>query len=257
MTRGAILSLLCLLAGPLAAQGAGPSEFRIDGHIDAAMAARFHDAIAHGVQIARVNSTGGDQLPALALAHDIGQAHAALIVDGLCGGPCANYLFIAAAKRTVLPGGLVIFSGSASSALAMVPANRSATVGADYATAALQEKELIAAAKASPSLLLEPQLQLRTSCYSLNSRDASGRSYVNYRADFIGWVPSRAYLARAGVRAEGFWPSDAGQFQTTLQKTFPGGARGNIASFGPQVPSSVPSLLAKLKAIPSCDTASR
>ena len=257
MTRGLVLSLLWFLFGALAAQGAGPTEFRIDGHIDAAMAGRLHDAIARGTRTVRVNSTGGDQLAALALAHDVGQAHAALIVDGLCGGPCANYLFVAAAKRTVLPGGLVIFSGTASSALAMVPSDRAAGIGSDYASAASRERDLVAIAKANPALLLEPQLQLRTSCYSLNSRDASGKSYVNYRADFIGWVPSRSYLARAGIRVDGFWPSDPGQFQAALKKAFPGGARGNIASFGPQTPSKLSSLQAELKAVATCDAGRR
>jgi len=135
----------------------------------------------------------------------------------------------------------------------MVPRDKTGLLNAGYVLASTQEKTLIAEAGMSPAILLEPQRQLRTSCYSLTSKDAAGKSYVNYRADFIGWMPSRTYLAHAGLRVEGFWPADPAQFQATLQSAFPGGARGAIASFGPSSPGSEASLMAALGAVRPCD----
>lgn len=249
-----ILAILFGLSGMAHAAAADQAELRIDGHITAAIATKIHAALARGPHIVHVTSTGGDQLASLALARDIHSVHATLIVDGICGGPCANYLFPAAAKRSVSPGGLVIFSGTATAALAMVPPDKANTVGDGYAKAAREEKALFGEAGLDPALLLEPQLRLHPICYSLTSKDAAGKSYINYRAEFIGWVPSRAYLARAGVRTEGFWPANPGQFQTALQKAFPGGVRGAIASFGPSRPGRAASLQAALKAVRACDT---
>ena len=253
LIRTAVLSLLTGLAAACGAQAADTVALRIDGHIDAAIAGRIGDALGHGGHAIRVTSAGGDPLPALALAQEMRRSHAALIVDGVCAGPCANYLFFAAAKRTVLPGGLVIFSGTATSALAMVPPAVGNVLAANYAPTASREKTLFSEAGIDQALLLEPQLRLETHCYSLTSRDASGKSYVNYRSDFLGWVPSRAYLAKAGIHADGFWPATAAQFQAAFKSAFPGGARGNIATFGPAGPSSAALLLARLKAVPQCD----
>lgn len=252
MKRIALAILVCLASRAWAQDG---SELRINGHINAALTAQMHTALAHGRHVIRISSSGGDQLPALALARDMRRAHASLIVDGICGGPCANYLFLAAARRSVMPGSLVIFSGTAASALAMVPPDKAVLVGGDYAKAAAEENALMAEAGVNAALLMEPQLQLRTSCYSLTSKDAAGKAYINYRADFIGWVPSRAYLARAHVPVEGFWPANPAQFQSAFQHAFGGGARGNIASFGPVSPGKPASLMAALKSVRPCDAA--
>ena len=253
MNRIVFLILFCL-ASKAWADG---EELRINGHVNAAMAAAMHTALAHGPRVIRVTSSGGDQLAALALARDIRHARASLIVDGICGGPCANYLFPAAARRSVMPGSLVIFSGTANSALAMVPADKAGQVGGDYAKAAAEEKTLMGEVGVNPALLLEPQLQLHTSCYSLTSKDAAGKAYINYRADFIGWVPSRVYLARAGLRLEGFWPANPAQFQAAFQNVFAGGARGAVASFGPEGSGKPASLLAALKSVRPCDASGR
>jgi hypothetical protein len=246
-----VLALLFSLAG--VARAADQTELRIEGHITAAVAAKIHEALAQGSRVIRITSTGGDPLASLALARDIRLAHASLIVDGICGGPCANYLFPAAAKRSVLPGGLVIFSNTATAALAMVPPDKAKMVGSNYTRTAAEEAIFFKEASLNPALLLEPMLRLHPTCYSLTSKDTAGKSYINYRADFIGWVPSRAYLARVGVRSEGFWPATPSQFQAALGQVFPGGARGAIANSGPSRPGKAQSLLAALEAVRACD----
>jgi hypothetical protein len=136
----------------------------------------------------------------------------------------------------------------------MAPPARVKELSGDYTRTAQAEKQLLTDAHVNAALLLEPQLQLQTECYSLTSRDRAGKSYINYNASFIGWVPSRAYLARAGVPVRGFWPDTVGQFEATLQNAFPGGARGKIAYAGVNAPSAIATLLARLKAIKECDT---
>jgi hypothetical protein len=241
--------LLAVLPAPPAA--AAPSgDIVLSGHIGAAMAARAHAVFRDGKpHTVRVNSSGGEELPALAIARDMADHHASLIVEGVCAGPCANYLFPAAARRTILPGALVIFSTTATSRLAMVPPRRRGEIRPDYRQAAALEKAL----PGSPALLLEPQLRMGTQCYSLTSRDGSGRAYINYRAGFVGWVPSRAYLEKAGLGMSGFWPRSAGAFQTALKKAFPGGLRGEIRFAGTSAPATAKKLAAELAAIPECD----
>jgi hypothetical protein len=260
MTRNsAILSFFCIAiavfdAATSLAQSVGATEVPLNGHINADMAARLHAVLNDGKShVLRVNSSGGEDAPTLALAEDIRRNHVPVIVDGLCAGPCASYLFIAASRRTVQSGALVIFAASTTSRLAMVPPARAKEVGGDYTRIAQAEKQFLIDAHANAALLLEPQLQLQTQCYSLTSRDRGGKAYVNYKAGFIGWVPSRTYLARAGVPVHGFWPDTVGQFQTTLKNAFPGGVRGNIAYAGVTAPSATATLLARLKAVKECD----
>src|SRR6185312_10200335 len=125
---------------PAAAQD---DSIALTGHINAAMAARVHGALQNGkLHTIRVDSSGGEDLPALAIARDMAQSRAALTVAGVCAGPCANYRFLAANRRTLLPGALVIFSATATSRLAMVPPGRRNEVRPAYAEAASQEKQL-------------------------------------------------------------------------------------------------------------------
>lgn len=246
--RGLLFLFLIIAATPTLAD-----DITINGHIDAAMAARLHAMLAKGKpHTLHVNSSGGDDLPALALAADIRHAHAGLVVEGLCAGPCANDLFIAAAERTVAPGGLVIFAASAASRLAMVPTGRVKEVISGYVEATQKEKQLFAQAHADPALLFEPQLALQTSCYSLTSRNPAGQAYINYQAQFVGWIPARAFLTRAGVKVSGFWPASEAQFQIALKNAFPGGARGAIAFAGTDRPLPQAGLLARLSATREC-----
>jgi hypothetical protein len=240
--------LLAALATPALAD-----DITVSGHIDAAMAAKLHGVLADGkTHTVHVNSSGGDDLAALTLAEDIRRTHAALVVDGLCAGPCANDLFVAAAERTVMPGGLVIFAASATSRLAMVPQARTKEVAPNYPQAAQQEKQLFATAHVDPALLFEPQIKLETSCWSLTSRNPAGQAYINYQSQFVGWIPSRAYLARAGLNVAGFWPANYAQFESALKNAFPGGARGAIAYSGTEKPTAPSALLARLAVIKEC-----
>lgn len=252
---GLCIAILTCTGAPIFAQTSAGTDIPLSGHISADMANRFHTAIKDGKpHTIRINSSGGEDAPALAIAADIVRSHSNLVVDGLCAGPCANYLFMAAAQRSVQSGALVIFTASASSRLAMVPAERRKEVSGNYENAARQEKQLLQDRRANAALLLEPQLGLGTSCYSLTSRDTAGKAYINYQASHIGWTPSRAWLTRAGNGITGFWPTTDAQFQAVLQKAIPGGARGSVIYSAAKAPAAEAVLLKRLGAIPECDT---
>lgn len=246
---------LCAVA-PLSAQTQITSEeIPLSGHIGADMAARLHAALSDGKpHVVRITSSGGDDGPALAIAADLIRTRSSLVVDGVCAGPCANYLFIAAARRTVKPDALVIFTASAISRLAMVPPDRRRELSGIYENAAQQEKQLLQDRHVGAALLLEPQLGLGTTCYSLTSRDTVGKAYINYQAQFVGWSPSRAWLTSAGVNVSGFWPDTDARFRAALQKAIPGGARGGVVHSSIKTPGAETALLKRLRSIPECDT---
>lgn len=259
MTNGALpglcAAMLLSAAVPLWAQTPMSGEIPLSGHISAQMAGRFHAALNDGKpHVVRITSSGGDDGPALAIATDLVRTRSSLVVDGICAGPCANYLFIAAARRTVKPDALVIFTASATSRLAMVPPGRRKELSGIYENAARQEKQLLQDRHADAALLLEPQLGLGTACYSLTSRDTAGKAYINYQAQFVGWTPSRAWLTSAGVNVTGFWPDTDARFQAALQKAIPGGARGGVVHSSTKTPGTETALLKRLRAMPECDT---
>lgn len=248
-----VTAVLCATA-PLSTQAsAGAAEIPLSGHISADMANRFHAALADGKpHVVRVTSSGGEDAPTLAIAADIARTRSSLVVEGICAGPCANYLFLAAARRTVQPDAPVIFTASASSRLEMVPDARRREVLGLYENNAQQEKKLLQDRHANAALLLEPQLGLVTSCYSLTSHDTAGKAYINYQARYIGWTPSRAWLTRAGFNVSGFWPKTDAQLQAALQKAIPGGARGGVSYSTAKAPATEAVSLDRLRAIPEC-----
>lgn len=254
LCAGLCIAVLACTGAPLWAQApASSADFPISGHINTDMANRVHAALKDGKpHPARVNSSGGEDGPALAIAADIARTHSTLVVEGICAGPCANYLFMAASRRTVQPGALVIFTASASSRLAMVPEARRNEVLSVYENNARQEIQLLQDRRVNAALLLEPQLSLGTRCYSLTSRDTTGKAYINYQAQFVGWTPSRAWLTSAGVGVTGFWPQTDAQFQAALQKAIPGGARGGVIYSAAKSPAPEAALLRRLTAIPEC-----
>ena len=83
------------------------------GTIDAKMGGMFKQALAAYPQIdtVRIDSYGGNIEVAMDMAGLIRQRKMRMVVDGRCLSACANYLFPAAAKKTVLPGSVVAIHG--------------------------------------------------------------------------------------------------------------------------------------------------
>jgi hypothetical protein len=154
LRAGLCIAVLACTGAPLSAQApASNADIPISGHISTDMANRVHAALKDDKpHTVRVNSSGGEDAPALAIAADIARTHSTLVAEGICAGPCANYLFMAASRRTVQPDALVIFTASASSRLAMVPQARRKEVSSLYENTARQERQLLRDRHASAAL---------------------------------------------------------------------------------------------------------
>jgi predicted lipoprotein with Yx(FWY)xxD motif len=62
-------------------------------------AGQFASTLASGADTVRVTVTGGDLASGLAIGRTIHDRKLALLIDGACAGPCADYWFPAAASR--------------------------------------------------------------------------------------------------------------------------------------------------------------
>lgn len=79
------------------------------GDIGVASLASFRALVKENPKVTRVyiDSTGGQLLSALEMARIIYERNLALVVDGRCFSACANLIFVAARRKTVLPGSMV------------------------------------------------------------------------------------------------------------------------------------------------------
>jgi hypothetical protein len=117
------LSLLCIAsagaASPVADRARGSAGWsrvddhtlRFEGRTEQPQIARFEALFGPAIDRIIVNSAGGPVGGALPIALRLQERRVDLIVDGLCASSCANYFFVAARRKTVLPGSLVLFHG--------------------------------------------------------------------------------------------------------------------------------------------------
>jgi len=87
-------------------------DWLLRGHIsvEAAKALEQRLAQAPPPRLLRVNSYGGDERAAILIAEQIAKHRLPVVVDGVCGSACANYLLPAAPGVTV--DGIVLMHGS-------------------------------------------------------------------------------------------------------------------------------------------------
>ena len=85
---------------------------RISGLIRPGDAAALERHLTDKVQRVVINSAGGEAETALAMAGMVEARRLSIVVDGVCASSCANYLFAAAAHRTIFPGALVLWHGA-------------------------------------------------------------------------------------------------------------------------------------------------
>lgn len=98
--------------GPFRIDTVGPATLRVSGLIRPGDAAVLERYLTREVRRVIVNSAGGEAATALAMAGMVEARGLSIIVDGVCASSCANYLFAAAAQRTVQPGALVLWHGA-------------------------------------------------------------------------------------------------------------------------------------------------
>ena len=81
------------------------------GQTDQAMLKALISTDPKASDVLVVTSTGGDVSAALKMAERIHTLRSSLVVSGLCLSSCANYLFLSAKEKVVLPGAVVGFHG--------------------------------------------------------------------------------------------------------------------------------------------------
>jgi hypothetical protein len=88
---------------------------RIFGDIEPGDDAKFLALWGRGFSQLRVQSVGGDVQAALAIGEAIAKVQPLIVVDGLCMGTCASFIFLASPAHHVLREGLVCFEGAPAS----------------------------------------------------------------------------------------------------------------------------------------------
>lgn len=60
----------------------------------------------------RIDSGGGDAVPALEIGKLVRARGLHVVVEGRCNSACANYIFVPASRRTISPGAMVVWHNS-------------------------------------------------------------------------------------------------------------------------------------------------
>jgi hypothetical protein len=97
--------------------------WQLSGTINQGHFEEFSARLGSSARILVVNSGGGDTTETRKIARLIRERSLDIVVDGICASSCANYLFIAARNKTVLPESLVAFHGGDSYAISSMPEN--------------------------------------------------------------------------------------------------------------------------------------
>ena len=208
-----LVACVALLAGSAFAQSLGdrrrePDVLRWNGPVNAKMVEVLRDAPA-SIRTLNITSLGGEFDAAIAVARLIRERELKVVVSGACLSVCAHYLFASAVAREVLPHTIVGFHNTPSSAFWMMQAVPAAA--AKFESRMRLEDGLYESWKIDHTLLLRPQLAIRTSCYSVDLTDDSTIRSLQFKSPFSVWVPSKGFMARAGITFDGYWPIVPGQ----------------------------------------------
>lgn len=84
---------------------------RFDGRIDLASANLITNALRSGTTTILINSEGGDAKAGLLIGKEMLKHPVTVIVNKYCFSSCANYLFLSAHRKALLPGAVLGFHG--------------------------------------------------------------------------------------------------------------------------------------------------
>lgn len=205
------------------------------GTIDSNMGGMFSQALANYPQIdtVQIDSYGGNIEVAMNMAGLIRQRKMRMVVDGRCLSACANYLFPAAAKKTVLPGSVVAIHGLSWSYL---EGNAAKEVSKSQALELFRSSAHASDKQTFDRLMVRETEFHRELGLNAGHQEAFGR-YLAHRRQVLGtdvieakqhapgcppfqmWAMSKAQWEAAGVLGiEQFWyPSSAEQREQLLR----------------------------------------
>lgn len=206
---GAVGSLWGEATGPFRIDSVDAATLRISGLIRPGDAALLERHLTDNIRRVVVNSAGGEAATALAMAGMVETRRLSIVVDGVCASSCANYLFAAAAQRTISAGALVLWHGApdSSSRSDMHAQLRTAMTGAGAspaevkATIAREDARLDGWIAAQDALYARQGLSVSV-LYRLND-PVLGRPVPRHVPDVAG-ATDMLHLSNAALHCAGF-----------------------------------------------------
>jgi hypothetical protein len=102
------------MSAPFSLEALSESTLRFTGPISHKAADALADALSAGsVRELRVDSIGGQVNAGIRMGHLIRKHGVAVVVERVCMSSCANYLFAAGVKRTIVQDAVVVWHGNA------------------------------------------------------------------------------------------------------------------------------------------------
>lgn len=92
----------------------GADAVVVTGEIDSKSPKIFADAMKESIRRIHLRSGGGDTAAAMEIGREIHRRGLDVIIDGICASSCANYLFVAGKKKSVVAGGYLLLHGAPS-----------------------------------------------------------------------------------------------------------------------------------------------
>ena len=224
MFRYIIFPLVLLVHGCVTAHWSveSPSTLRFKGDIDKSTAEEFFKVVTPSTQQIIVSSGGGDAETGLAIAEYIFNHKIDIVVEGHCASSCANYLFLAANKKTVRPGSWLGFHGGTAISKANIDRMLSQmSLTADQRAEATKQFDALAAMQVDFFRLVPGSEIVATSHLIASDPGVAARVRDSGYSKFA-WLPSKVELEKAGIlNIDSFWFPNANE-RTALSKKHKG-----------------------------------
>jgi hypothetical protein len=196
---------------------------------------KFNEALRPDIRTIILNSGGGDVRAGLAIGRRIRAGKLDVIVDGVCGSSCANYLFVAGNRQTVRPESVVLWHGGINKKLIRhmtdqvrrgmsgAPNEQVDSVARSIAaewTMVLEDQRQFYREMGLPLVLLEGQSEFDSDIRSVDGARSGTQTFV-----FIGYAALRC-AGLTGLQewwtppSEGWWQSFAQAVSTKMKHSF-------------------------------------
>jgi hypothetical protein len=239
------LTLLCGCRPPAA------NTLTVNGAITPQVADEFINALNDHITTVVISSGGGDSPSAIRMGREIHKRNLRLVVSKACMSACAHFIFLAAQRRQVHSDSLVVFHNTQTS-VSRLAANALTPESAEFRAAvdgrARIEQAFYRELGLKLEFLLQPQVEVRTQCFryahdSMGAADLTGSvNDIQFKSDYVGWIPRPEYLESMGIHVEGFWPRSSDDLIHAWAKVFRADARIHILWGGGLSPMSMTEL---------------
>jgi len=177
-----------------------PSILRFEGYIEKSTAEDFFKIVTPDTRQIIVTSGGGDAAIGMTIAEYIFSHKIDIVVDGHCASSCANYLFLAANKKTVRPGSWLGFHGGTVIPSADIDKKLSQFNLTDEQKVEATRQLFLLAKKQDDFFRLVPggDIVARSYVIATDPRVAATVKASGYSK--FAWLPSKEELEKAGVK---------------------------------------------------------